>query len=327
MKINNYPKLIFVEELKSPLRIDKYLSQILSELSRNEISKNLKEGNIKVNGKQVKPSYLLKGKEKITLHLTISTIEKRTIVPLSLIPEPGILYENQDFLVINKPAGVNTHPTLKNINEPSIASWFCYRYPQIKKVGEDKLRPGIVHRLDRDTSGVLILAKTNKTFFYLKELFFKKKIEKKYLALVKGEISKQKGVIEFELTRSSKSGKRKIVLPQKGKNTKKTTKKTKVALTSYEVVKRYKGYTLLKVEPKTGRTHQIRIHLASIGFPVAGDKIYGFKGVPQKLFTRQMLHAQTISFLTPQRELLEVEAPLPQDFAFSLQQLTSIAKN
>jgi len=322
MKINHYPKLILVEELKSPLRIDKYLSHILSELSRNEISKNLKEGNIKVNGKQVKPSYLLKGKEEIALYLTIPTIAEQTIVPLNLIPEPEILYENQDFLVINKPAGVNTHPTLKNINESSIASWFCYRYPQAKKVGEDKLRPGIVHRLDKDTSGVLILAKNNPTFFYFKKLFLSRKIQKKYLVLVRGEIKKEKGAIEFSLARSKVSGKRKIILLRE-----KTEKKVKNALTFYEIKKRYQGYTLLKVEPKTGRTHQIRIHLASIGFPVAGDKIYGFKGASQKLFKRQMLHAQTISFLTPQGKLLEIEAPLPQDFAFALQQLVPIAKN
>lgn len=327
MKINHYPKFLAVEELRSPLRIDKYLSHILSELSRNEISKYLKEGKIKVKGKQVKPSYLLKGKEEITLNLKISTIGEKTIVPLNLMPEPEILYENQDLLVINKPTGVNTHPTLKNINEPSIASWFCFRYPQAKKVGEDKLRPGIVHRLDKDTSGVLILAKNNPIFFYFKKLFLSRKINKRYLALVRGEINKEKGIIEFELTRSSTSGKRKIVLPQKGKSTKKTIKKTKVALTFYEVAKRYQGYTLLKVEPKTGRTHQIRIHLASIGFPVAGDKIYGFKGASSELFKRQMLHAQTISFLTPQAEFLEIEAPLPQDFAFVLKQLTPIAKN
>ena len=327
MKINNYLKFLTVEKLKSPLRIDKYLSHILSELSRNEISKNLKEGNIKVNGKPVKPSYLLKGKEKIILNLkTPATIEK-TIIPLNLTPEPQILYENQNFLVINKPAGVNTHPTLKNINEPSIASWFCYRYPQAKKVGEDKLRPGIVHRLDRETSGVLILAKNNPIFFYFKKLFLSRKINKSYLVLVRGEISKQKGAIEFELTRSSTSGKRKIVLLQKGKSTKKTIKKTKVALTLYEVAKRYQGYTLLKVEPKTGRTHQIRIHLASIGFPVAGDKIYGPKGAPEELFKRQMLHAQVISFLTPQGEFLEIEAPMPQDFASALRRLLPIAKN
>jgi len=338
MKINYYPKFLIssaarkkvlseakvltVEELKSPLRIDKYLSHILSELSRNEISKNLIEGKIKVNGKQVKPSYLLKGKEEINLDLKTPTVMKKTIIPLNLTPEPEILYENQDFLVINKPAGVNTHPTLKNINEPSIASWFCYRYPQAKKVGEDKLRPGIVHRLDKDTSGVLILAKNNPIFFYFKKLFLSRKIKKRYLVLVKGEIKKDKGMIEFELTRSSTSGKRKIVLPQKGKS-----KKIKAALTLYEVAKRYKGYTLLEVEPKTGRTHQIRIHLASIGFPVAGDKIYGFKEISKKTFKRQMLHAQAISFLTPQGEFLEIEAPLLQDFVFALQQLSLIAKN
>jgi len=328
MKINHYPKLILVEELKSPLRIDKYLSHILSELSRNEISKNLKEGNIKVNGKQVKPSYLLKGKEEITLYLTISTIGEQTIVPLKLIPEPEILYENQDFLVINKPAGVNTHPTLKNINEPSIASWFCYRYSRAKKVGEDKLRPGIVHRLDKDTSGILILAKTNSAFFYFKKLFFSKKINKRYLALVKGEINKEKGRIEFELTRSSASGKRKIVLPQKKKSTKETTKKTKVALTLYEVAKKYQGYTLLKVEPKTGRTHQIRIHLASIGFPVAGDRTYGnITSVDEKLFPRQMIHAYKISFFLPNGELLETQAPIPKDFLDTLKKLPPIAKN
>ncbi|MFA5392548.1 MAG: RluA family pseudouridine synthase [Candidatus Paceibacterota bacterium] len=323
MKIINYPKLILVEELKSPLRIDKYLSHILSELSRNEISKNIKEGNIKVNGKQVKSSYLLKNKEEIALNLKIPTVIKKTIIPLNLTPEPKILYENQDFLVIDKPAGVNTHPTLKNINEPSIASWFCYHYPQIKKVGEDKLRPGIVHRLDKDTSGVLILTKNNSTFSYFKKLFFLREIKKKYLALVKGEINKEEGIIEFELTRSSASGKRKIVLPHKGKN----TKKTKVALTFYKIMKRYKGYTLLKVEPKTGRTHQIRIHLASIGFPVAGDKIYGFKETSKKIFKRQMLHAQAISFLTPNSEFLEIEAQMPTDFTFVLQQLIPIAKN
>jgi 23S rRNA pseudouridine1911/1915/1917 synthase len=327
MKIKHYPKFLTVEELRSPLRIDTYLSHILSELSRNEISKYLKEGKIKIKGKQVKPSHLLKGKEEITLNLKIPTIGEKTIVPLNLIPEPEILYENQDLLVINKPAGVNTHPTLKNINEPSIASWFCYRYPQAKKVGEDKLRPGIVHRLDKDTSGVLIIAKNNPTFFYFKKLFFSRKVNKRYLALVRGEINKEKGIIEFELTRSSTSGKRKIVLPQKGKSTKKTIKKTKVALTFYEVAKRYQGYTLLKVEPKTGRTHQIRIHLASIGFPVAGDKIYGPKGAPEELFKRQMLHAQVISFLTPQGKFLEIEAPIPQDFASALRRLLPIAKN
>jgi len=322
MKINHYPKLIVVEALKSPLRIDKYLSHILSELSRNEISKNLKEGNIKVNGKQVKPSYLLKGKEEITLYLTISTIGEQTIIPLNLIPEPEILYENQDFLVINKPAGVNAHPTLQNLHEPSIASWFIYKYPQAVNIGENKLRPGIVHRLDKDTSGALILVKTQSAFLYFKELFLNKKIQKQYLVLVKGEIKKEKGVIEFGLTRSTTSGKRKIILLKE-----KIQKKVKNALTFYEVKERYHDYTLLKVEPRTGRTHQIRIHLASIGFPVAGDKIYGASSKNQPLFRRQMLHAQKIVFMAPNHQQLSIEAPLPNDFKQTLTKLVPIAKN
>lgn len=315
MAINHYPKLIFVEELKSPLRVDKYLTRILSQLSRREIIKYLKEGAIRVNDKIVKPSYLLKGKEKIILDLG-QVIEEKAIIPLNLIPEPEILYEDSDFLIINKPAGVITHPTFKNIKEPSIASWFVFKYPEVKNVGEDVLRPGIVHRLDKETSGVLILAKNNPAFFYLKKLFLLRKISKIYLALVKGEISKQKDTLEFALTRSRASGKIKIVLPQKEKekNLKENIKKIKTAVTTYTVVKRYQGYTLLKIEPQTGRTHQIRVHLASIGFPIVGDKIYGKQQKINGLtLNRHFLHAQKISFITSKNELLEIEAPLPND--------------
>jgi len=324
--MNNKFDIIVIKKGEDQIRLDKFLKEKLPEFSRHQIAQAIKKARILVNHKKIKPSYLLKENDVVFYQLE-KEIPTQELKPLTLFPEPEILYENQDFLVINKPAGVNTHPTLKNINEPSIASWFCYRYPQAKKVGEDKLRPGIVHRLDRETSGVLILAKNNPIFFYFKKLFLSRKINKSYLVLVRGEISKQKGAIEFELTRSSTSGKRKIVLLQKGKSTKKTIKKTKVALTLYEVAKRYQGYTLLKVEPKTGRTHQIRIHLASIGFPVAGDKIYGFKEAYEGVFKRQMLHAQVISFLTPQGEFLEIEAPMPQDFASALRRLLPIAKN
>ena len=319
MKINHNYKLIVVEELKSPLRVDKYLSKIFSELSRSEIIKYIKEGKITVNEKQIKPSYLLKGKEKIHLDFKILFVTKKTIIPLNLTPEPQILYENQDFVVINKPAGVNTHPTFKNIKEPSIASWFIFKYPQVKEVGEDLLRPGIVHRLDKETSGVLILAKNQNTFLYFKNLFLTKKIQKQYLVLVRGVIKKDQGQITFSLTRSRYSRKRKIVISQE-----ENVKKTKTALTIYQVKKRYQDFTLLTVSPQTGRTHQIRIHLASIGFPVAGDKLYGNPKISHSVFPRQMLHAQAISFLTPQGEFLEIEAPLPQDFVSVLQQLTPL---
>ena len=320
MKINHNPKLIVVEELKSPLRVDKYLSYILSEFSRSEISKNLKEGNIKVNGKLIKPSYLLKGKEKIVLNLRPSSPIVKKIIPLALTPEPEILYENQDFLVINKPAGINTHPAFKNINQPSIASWLLFKYPEVKNVGEDPLRPGIVHRLDKDTSGVLILAKNQKAFFYFKNLFLKRRIEKTYLVLVKGVIKKDSGQINFALAKSKKFGQRKIITKREANN----NNNKRPALTYFQVEKRYQNFTLLKVIPKTGRTHQIRVHLASIGFPVAGDKIYGVSKKDKYVLTRQMLHAQKISFLTPDKKQIAISAPLPKDFA---EVLRMIAKN
>ena len=183
-------------------------------------------------------------------------------------------------------------------------------------VGEDKLRPGIVHRLDKETSGVLILAKNNLVSNYLKNLFKERKIKKKYIALVKGEIRKQEGVIDFPLIRSKKSPiKRKIVIKKN---------KGKSALTKYKVLKRYQGYTLLEIFPETGRTHQIRVHLASIGFPVVGDKIYGKLKKPEMLnLSHHFLHAQEISFVSFDGKALKIESSLPEDLKQTLQQLKS----
>ena len=316
--MNNKFDIIVIKKGEDQIRLDKFLKEKLPEFSRHQIAQAIKKARILVNHKKIKPSYLLKENDVVFYQLE-KEIPTQELKPLTLFPEPQILYENQNFLVINKPAGINTHPTFKNINQPSIASWFILKYPQAKNVGEDPLRPGIVHRLDKDTSGALILTKNQKAFLYFKDLFLKKKIQKQYLVLVKGEMKKDQGVINFSLTRSRSSGKRKIIFSQK-----QTQKKVKTALTTYQVISIYKGYTLLKVEPKTGRTHQIRIHLASIGFPVAGDSLYGVSPKNQFVFPRQMLHAQKIIFLAPNDQRLSLEAPLPYDFQ---QVLKTIAKN
>ncbi|MGC8651150.1 MAG: RluA family pseudouridine synthase [Minisyncoccia bacterium] len=307
-----------VSSKESSLRLDKYLVSRIKNYSREFIIKAIKNSNILVNGLKKKPSYLLKTNDYITAIL-ISNNDSLSLIPLKLIPEPEILYEDGDFLVINKPAGVVTHPSFNKINEPSIASWFILKYPQAKKVGEDPLRPGIVHRLDKDTSGVLVLTKNQKTFLYFKNLFLTKKIQKQYLVLVKGIIQKNQGQINFSLMRSTSSGKRKIVLSQE-----QNTPKTKTAFTAYQVEKRYKKFTLLAVSPQTGRTHQIRIHLASIGFPVAGDKLYGKPQKGESFIPRQMLHAQRLTFIAPNNQKFSIEAPLPYDFE---QVLKIIAKN
>ena len=185
-------KIIIVEEISKPIRLDKYLKEDIKDISREKIIHCIKDGKIRIEGKnKIKPSHILKGGEKILLEISdfLDSIKKPSLIkPQSVFPEPEILYENENLLVINKPSGTIVHPTINNITRPSIASWFLQKYPFVFDVGEDRLRPGIVHRLDKETSGVLILAKNNLVFDYLKNLFKARKIKKKYIALVRGEI-------------------------------------------------------------------------------------------------------------------------------------------
>jgi len=298
-------KALEVEKSLFPQRIDLYLKNKLSDISRSKIVSLLKQGKILVNEKKVKPSFILKGGEKILINFHE---EKKELIPLPLKREPKILYEDKNYLVINKPAEILVHPNLKNLNQPTISSWLIFKWPNLKGVGEDPLRPGIVHRLDKETSGVLAIAKNNQSFFHLKEQFQKRLVKKEYLTLVWGNIKKDSGEINIPLTYSKKSPFRRKISDFK------SSKKSLSAITYYKVIKRFKDFALLKVIPKTGRTHQIRVHLASLGFPVVGDKEYGPKNrrLPFTL-NRQFLHAIKISFLTIDNTLLEIEAPLPED--------------
>jgi len=313
-------KKIFVGQLSKPIRLDKYLKNIFKNISREKIIFFIKQGKIKIKDKQkVKPSFLLKGGEEIYLDISDFKKSKKAFIlePQSLRPEPEILYENEDLLIINKPAGVAVHPSLNNLNTPSLVNWLLGKYSFLAQVGEDKLRPGIVHRLDKETSGVLVIAKNNSSFNYLKNLFKQRKIKKKYVALVRGELTNLKGEINLPLIRSQKSPlKRKVVIGDIKE------KKLKTALTKYRVLKRLSGFTLLEIIPETGRTHQIRVHLASIGFPVVGDKLYGKSKKSADLsLSRHFLHAQEISFLSPSGKMLEIKTSLPKELKNFLQQL------
>ncbi len=316
-------KIIKVSNLSRPLRLDKYLKSQLSRFSRERIISFIRQGKVTIEGKaKIKASYLLKEGELIILDLP--DIFKKTkdfsLQPISLSPEPKILYENKNLLVLDKPAGLVVHPTITTLGRPSLAAWLISKYPFLKKVGEDKLRPGIVHRLDKDTSGVLIVAKNNPTFFYLKDLFKKREIHKKYIALVEGEVKQEKGIIKRAILPSRQGAfKRRVV----NSRDQKRHKAGKAAITFYEVKRCYKAYTLLEVKPQTGRTHQIRVHLASIGCPIVGDRIYGRRKDRGKcLLSRHFLHAKIISFFTPSGEFLEVEAPMPLELSRFLQTLT-----
>jgi len=235
-----------------------------------------------------------------------------------------IVYEDKDVVVLNKPAGISVHPS---VNEPkgTLVDALIVKYPEIKNVGDSptisgrgNFRPGIVHRLDKDTSGLLVVAKNQKTFEFLKKEWQGGRVMKKYLALVWGE-PKEKGEIISELARSPKDFRRRIVVnPGKNKNKEITGK---LAVTEYKVIKKYRDFSLVEVEPKTGRMHQIRVHMSSIGHPVAGDKIYGGKGKNPKNLTRHFLHAFYLSFNLPNGKKLALETDLPEDLRSFLTKL------
>jgi len=312
-------KIIKVEKQDTPIRLDKYLTTQLEEFSREKIISFIKTGVIVIKGeKNTKPSHRLKGGETIILDLFFLDKIKEDLLlkPISLSPEPKILYEDKNIFVFDKPAGLVVHPSETTLGRPSLAAWLIGKYPFLNSVGEDRLRPGIVHRLDKDTSGVLIVAKNNPTFFYLKGLFKKREIHKKYLALVVGEVMRAKGTIEHSIIRSRRGPFQRRVVYSRDE------KAGKTAFTEYKVKQRYQGYTLLEIIPRTGRTHQIRVHLASLGFPVCGDCLYKKKKKEDLKLSRHFLHAQEISFLLPQGELLQVEAPLPEELSNILKRLT-----
>ena len=236
---------------------------------------------------------------------------------MDLLKKVEIIFENEDFLAINKPAGLLVHPT--NISEEkTLVDWIAEKYPEIIGVGDasseseqEILRPGIVHRLDRDTSGIMLIAKNNDTFFYLKNLFQEKKIKKNYSALVFGNFSEKSGVIDKPIGIKSSSIKRSTAA--------KKIRDVKEAQTEYRVIKNYfldngRKFAFLEVYPKTGRTNQIRVHLASIGHSVVGDKVYGSQKLhsPEGL-DRMFLHAFGLEMPLKDGSLIRLEADLPDD--------------
>ena len=243
---------------------------------------------------------------------------------MSIKPNPliqlKIIYENRDFIIIDKPADLTVHPVKPEQNN-TLANGLLAYCPEIKNVGDNPLRPGIVHRLDKDTSGVIAVAKNNQSFEYLKKQFAERKVEKQYLALVVGKVKDRKGTITKSIGQSKKDHKKRSAL---------FGKKSKPAWTEYEVLEYYqcpagKQYTLLKATPKTGRTHQIRIHLASIGYPVAGDKQYKFKRQPcPKNLSRQFLHARHLKFETTNGKMMEFKSELSRDLKNVLEKLEKI---
>jgi 23S rRNA pseudouridine1911/1915/1917 synthase len=212
--------------------------------------------------------------------------------PLS--PTMKIIFENKDIIVVDKPVGIAVHAGV-GTKEKTLVDFLLEKFPEIKCVGDaPEIRPGIVHRLDKETSGVMIVARNQKTFEYLKDLFKNRQIEKKYLAVVHGKLKEKTGRIEGEMGRSKKDFRKQSLM--RGKI---TVRKERYSLTDFKVKKEFESSSLLEVFPKTGRMHQIRVHLHSIGHPIVGDKKYTFKQYKNIDAPRMFLHAASIRFIGP----------------------------
>lgn len=235
-------------------------------------------------------------------------------------PPIKIILEDKDFIAVNKPAGLLVHRT-KNSKEMTLVDWIIKKYPEIKHVGDKpEERPGIVHRLDRDTSGVIIIARNQKFFEYLKKLFSEHSVKKNYFALAFGKMKDKRGVINSPISVKSKTVKRTIY----------SGKMTKSAVTEFRVLKFFsisgESYSFLKIMPKTGRTHQIRIHLASIGHPIVGDNLYGKRQNPWSI-NRQFLHAESIEFNLRDGERIKIAADLPTELKKIIVELNHEGRN
>lgn len=286
-------------------RVDKFLAASLPNLSRSQIQRLITDDRVLVAGLTLKPSSSLPAGTQLTISVPAAPSE--TIVPQNIPLDR--LFEDEHIVVINKPAGLVVHPAAGHA-DGTLVNALVHRYPNM--AGLHPQRPGIVHRLDRDTSGVMVIAKTQAALTALQQQFKARTVEKIYLALVYGQPQSPEGIIDVPLGRHPKL--RQIFAAQPN---------GKPARTHYSIERTFQGYSLLSIKLETGRTHQIRVHLAWLGHPVVGDSVYGRRKNSFGL-TRQFLHAHRLRFqhpvgLTP----AQFETPLPPDLADCLQQLSN----
>jgi 23S rRNA pseudouridine1911/1915/1917 synthase len=284
---------IVVEEKSKGIRLDKFLTAKISWLSRAKISNLINQGLVRVEGKIKKPSFHLDSGQKVTLTLIE---EKKELKPFDFAVK--IVYEDDDIIVVDKPGGLVVHPPQAGYSRTLVNALISLK-KELAKI--EPLRPGVVHRLDKETSGIMILAKNKQSYQDLVRQFKERKIEKEYRAIVWGQIKKKDLVVDLPLARDKKNRlKMKISFI-----------KSKAAYTQVKTLARFPDSTYLEVKPRTGRMHQIRAHLKFLGFPIIGDKKYGIKDDYQELF----LHAYKIGFHHPQnKKYLEFASALPEHF-------------
>ncbi|MBD3156473.1 RluA family pseudouridine synthase [Candidatus Peregrinibacteria bacterium] len=309
-------KTITVQQKDNGKRLDRFLHSTMTVYSRTQLQKAIKKGDIVVNDIEVKAHTRLSTGDVISITMPVGrcALPQPEDIPLSIV------FENDDLAIVDKPAGIVVHPSKEGHHmSGSMVNALLYHWTRDALSNcSGILRPGIVHRLDKDTSGLLIIAKNNAMHAYLKKCMKKRNITKKYTALVRGRIPHKTGTIDAPITRDTRNRKKmSLAMDNQGKQ----------AITHYEIKAYYQNCTLLEAHIVTGRTHQIRVHCASIGHPVAGDGLYGDNRLNESLsahgLTRQFLHARELAFVLPDGEKIHVTSKLPSDLTAVLESISN----
>jgi 23S rRNA pseudouridine1911/1915/1917 synthase len=288
-------------------RLDHFLVECLPEHSRNRLQQLIRQGNVTVDGDTItKSGFRLEGGERIDVIIPATE-------PADLLPESiplDVIYEDGDVLIVNKPAGMVVHPSPGH-DRATLVNAALAHAPDIEGVG-GILRPGVVHRLDKDTSGLVVLAKNDKALRMVQRQFKERKVAKVYLALVDGAPPTPTGRVDAHVGRDPRHRKRMAVVPES---------RGREARTLYRTLERFEKHTLIELKPETGRTHQIRVHMSFIGCPIVGDRIYG-RRKPSLAVQRHFLHAQKLTFRMPSNNAAKVfEATLPDELEVILERL------
>ncbi len=279
------------------IRIDKYIS-MYTDLTRNHVQTLFENDNVLVNDKKVKLSYKVNINDKIYIEIPESKVLEVVAQDIDL----DILYEDDDIIVVNKPKGMVVHPANGNYEGTLVNAILGHAQDSLSSIN-GVIRPGIVHRIDKDTTGVLVIAKNDNSHNNLAKQFKDHTINRIYIALVRGELDKDEGTIDMPIARNKKDRK-KMSADLQGKN----------AVTHFKVLERFEKYTLVELKLETGRTHQIRVHMTQIGYPLIGDSIYS-NGKNEFGVKGQMLHAQKLGFIHPTKnEYMEFNTNLPEEF-------------
>lgn len=286
-------------------RLDLFVISVIKDLSRMNAKRLIEDGNVKVNSKNSKVSYKVQNGDIIEIHIPEA---KQLDLKAQEIPIE-VVYEDSDIIVVNKPKGLVVHPANGNLDGTLVNAVMAICKDSLSGIGGE-VRPGIVHRLDKDTSGLLIIAKNDKAHINMSNEIKNREVKKVYIALVRGIVAENEATINMPIGRSNKDRKKMAVV-----------KNGKEAITHFKVIKRFDKYTLLEVKIDTGRTHQIRVHLSEIGYPVVGDEIYS-NGKNEFGVHGQLLHAKSLDFKHPiTGKDMHLEAELPVEFKNVLKKL------